>query len=256
MDNDLFWDAFRASIPPLNDVKENNEVYVYVPLSERSRTFRLALLYPGKASEPFRCSFFQVPFEAAPNYIAVSYTWGDPAKANTVWTDHGKIEVTRSLISVLRRLRDPKRFLIVWIDGICINQEDNDEKSRQVQLMREMYANATKTFIYLGEEADGSSQIPQIFEQIQIATGKAGFWQPGMTGFRTSGTISIWPANYQQFGLPQRNDPSWQVLRALFARPWFQRIVSKVMGRRVTRLRGYHVEFHPAYGNQLVYETC
>jgi hypothetical protein len=224
MDNELLWNALRALIPPLDAVNEKNQLPVYVPLNEHRHTFRLALLYPGKVPQAFRCSFFEVPFEAAPNYIAVSYTWGDSTKTSAIWTNYGCIKVTMSLDSVLRRLRHPKRFVVIWIDGICINQEDYEEKSRQVQLMREIYANATKTFIYLGEEADCSSQIPQIFERIQIATEKAGYWEPGMTGFRTSGAIKIWPTNYQQFGLPERNDPSWRALGALFARPWFQRI--------------------------------
>lgn len=55
-----------------------------------------------------------------------------------------KIQVTANLAAALRRIQ--QRYWEVnqiWVDAVCINQGDNEEKNTQVALMREIYKNAT-----------------------------------------------------------------------------------------------------------------
>ena len=54
----------------------------------------------------------------------------------------------------LRRLRDPAVSRILWIDAICINQSDKNEKSHQVAMMGEIYSSCQKAIVWLGEDLD------------------------------------------------------------------------------------------------------
>ena len=56
--------------------------------------------------------------------------------------------------------------MVVWADGICINQGDVHEKEAQVQLMGDIYSKAEKTIVWLGEEADGSNAVPGLLEHV------------------------------------------------------------------------------------------
>jgi hypothetical protein len=40
----------------------------------------------------------------------------------------------------------------LWIDAICINQADLDERKQQVQLMRDVYSGASRVVVWLREK--------------------------------------------------------------------------------------------------------
>jgi len=84
-------------------------------------------------------------------YIALSYVWGDQNDTRMVDIEGNKLEITASLESALRHLRDASRTMKVWADGICINQIDNEEKGVQIRLMGKIYGLARSTIIFLGE---------------------------------------------------------------------------------------------------------
>lgn len=103
--------------------------------------------------------------------------------------------MTKSLECALRYLRDEKRVLRVWADGICINQQDNDEKGRQVQQMGSVYEVAHHTMIFLGEcEAADEAVLTNI-----LSCYKRGVIYP-------------------------ERDEGIKALRQILARPWFYRI--------------------------------
>ena len=71
-----------------------------------------------------------------------------------------------NLYQALRRLRwfrDPR---LIWVDAICINQSDVDEKSQQIPLMGRIYRNAASVLVWLGEEAETSSAAFTLMENI------------------------------------------------------------------------------------------
>lgn len=84
------------------------------------------------------------------NYAALSYVWGDPTRTGEILLDDQQFGITKSLENALRDMRDPTRELLVWADGICINQEDIGERNAQVSMMGRIYSAATYTIIYLG----------------------------------------------------------------------------------------------------------
>lgn len=80
-----------------------------------------------------------------PSYHALSYVWGDPNPSHQILLDGKALKITKSLYVALRAIqRDAnEQSILVWADAICINQQDLEERSAQVVLMRETYHAAT-----------------------------------------------------------------------------------------------------------------
>lgn len=89
------------------------------------------------------------------SYTTLSYAWGDPKATKSIFVSDEELEIGANLFSALQNLRRQDRPIRLWADAICINQNDPDERSQQVQQMRAIYANASETVIYLGP-ADGT----------------------------------------------------------------------------------------------------
>ena len=96
-------------------------------------------------------NMFTFELEDAPNYHALSYTWGDPNDTEAIEIDGRPFQVTKNLLAALRRLRRIRDWEYIWIDAICINQADIDEKNHQLPLMADIYKNAKEVIIWLGE---------------------------------------------------------------------------------------------------------
>lgn len=104
-------------------------------------------------SEP-QCSFRVVSLDDAPDYTAVSYYWGDPTPASTIKFLNGESlpisQTIRTLFYALSKTESELR-LTMWIDALCINQEDMAERESQVLMMGNVFSSATKVFLWLGE---------------------------------------------------------------------------------------------------------
>ncbi|PMD15666.1 heterokaryon incompatibility, partial [Hyaloscypha hepaticicola] len=79
-----------------------------------------------------------------PTYEAISYTWGDATKVRIITIGGKKVEITANAFQVISRRASYWEPKLIWIDSVCINQKDLEERSRQVQLMRELYRNASR----------------------------------------------------------------------------------------------------------------
>ena len=64
--------------------------------------------------------------------------------------------ITTNLEAALRYLRDPEKEKAVWIDAICINQSDVEERNAQVHFMKKVYSKTMYVRVWLGEAADDS----------------------------------------------------------------------------------------------------
>lgn len=73
-----------------------------------------------------------------------------------------------SLYAALKRLRDRDRDRLLWIDQLCINQDDNKEKSVQVVLMTEIYENAQQTVVWLGEEDRDTEVLTEMVKELSV----------------------------------------------------------------------------------------
>jgi hypothetical protein len=65
------------------------------------------------------------------------------------------VSASINLASALQYIRDKEEEVVLWADAICINQEDLDERSKQVQfVMDEVYKDAEEVLVWLGEESE------------------------------------------------------------------------------------------------------
>ncbi|KFA51961.1 hypothetical protein S40293_09494 [Stachybotrys chartarum IBT 40293] len=92
-------------------------------------------------------------------YEALSYVWGSKEKPYSVSTDKGDLPVTTNLYMALKRLRDQSLARVIWVDAICIDQDNMEERNRQVQSMAKIYAQASRVIVWLGEVRVGYAQV-------------------------------------------------------------------------------------------------
>ena len=129
-------------------------------LDNETPHFRLLTLYPGILNDPIVCTLSSYPQVDHPPYEALSYVWGDPTTNQFCIQCNGhEVNVGHNLFLALLHLRGFESTpRTLWIDALCINQSDMTERSAQVQIMGDIYRDAAKTIVWLGE-ADEAAQI-------------------------------------------------------------------------------------------------
>ncbi len=132
----------------------------YKPLDKDRHEIRLVRLHPSKGMElPISCELFIRSLDKGPkpNFSALSYEWGSPfGDKESIFLNNIEVEIRPNLWSALKRLRQADEDVTIWIDALCINQEDHEEKKYLVNRMCNIYKNATVTFAWLGDERDDS----------------------------------------------------------------------------------------------------
>ena len=132
--------------------------YVYKPLESPSN-IRVLAVEPGSYGSDIRCSLREVQPGDGTIYTTISYVWGEPkfpCRVSCTSLDNvsGILCMTESLYAALQTIRQVDQPMTVWADGICINQDDLDERSQQVLLMRKLYLECLRLFAWLGEDGD------------------------------------------------------------------------------------------------------
>jgi hypothetical protein len=141
--------------------------YAYQPLSSMSTlSTRLVKLLPAEDLDDIQLVIECVELDNCASYEALSYCWGDSSVKTTVRCDGGSLHVTKNLKSALLYLRNSTEERLLWIDAVCINQEDLQERSQQVGIMRDIYRNASETIVWLGEETENSGLGIELCEKL------------------------------------------------------------------------------------------
>ncbi|KAB5513112.1 heterokaryon incompatibility protein-domain-containing protein [Coniochaeta sp. 2T2.1] len=124
----------------------------YSPLPA-GKSIRLLTLHPGQDGEPLQmCLSHHVLSDGGrDSFSALSYAWGDATDLQPVSCDGKTIGISKNLSACLKHIRLADAARILWIDVICINQEDLEERASQVGIMGEIYSKAEKVLIWLGE---------------------------------------------------------------------------------------------------------
>jgi hypothetical protein len=100
-----------------------------------------------------------------PTYESLSYVWGDIRHCVDIRIDGFNFPVTRNLYEALKHLVLEDAVRVVWVDAICINQNDLHERSHQVSQMRYIYQNAISVSAFLGNPYDGIELALQYLSQ-------------------------------------------------------------------------------------------
>ena len=177
-----------------------------------ARSIRLVRIHGSdRDSDDIYCTIETHPLDSHPPYAALSYTWGSQKSKKIIHCNNDSVLlVTQNLWRALRRLKPQlgdDRTL--WIDAICINQEDLRERSAQVQLMRDIFQSAERVLIWIGEEQDHSAGAFELARRLaQLSTTQA---QEASKDLASA-------------GLPPRGASEWKSLEALYHRKLFSRV--------------------------------
>ncbi|KAF2736034.1 hypothetical protein EJ04DRAFT_490540 [Polyplosphaeria fusca] len=140
--------------------------YQYTPLMERE--IRLVKILKATMST-IKCEIHRAWLDPPPDYTAISYAWGDAEGRTREYeresTQHS-IPVSVSLHGALGALRQRDRDVYVWVDALCIDQQNRDEQAQQVKLMTSIYRLATSVAIWLGPNEDESHLAMALLEEV------------------------------------------------------------------------------------------
>ena len=175
--------------------------YRYSPLPQGFDIRLLRLMPHEDGTAPIQCQLFDYSLQDSLQesgkrthpYDALSYAWGDSGKPQSISVGEYDLPVTKKLHEALLHLRYRSIERIMWIDAVCIDQENQQEKMKQIWLMGKIYAQANRVVVWLGEATVDSDRA---LEDIRVAGGE-----------ESTNSSNNQPAIF-----------------ALLGRPWFRRI--------------------------------
>jgi hypothetical protein len=168
--------------------------------SKSDTRIKLLKLFPGQHNDTLGGQLITREDE---KYEALSYYWGPRTEsppririlAKNEWSS---LPITQNLESALRHLRLEKHDRKLWIDALCIDQDNEVEKSEQIPIMGRIYSQATNVCVWLGPKSDTS---PLAFDLIRR-----------ILDLHTFDRL-----------VDERNTRDWAALSELMRRPWFSR---------------------------------
>ncbi|KAK7403523.1 hypothetical protein QQX98_010701 [Neonectria punicea] len=161
---------------------------------ERGYTRVLEIQPSRNLDSPISCKLLDIDAkDPSAEYDALSYTWGAPEFTETITLDgqHTKL-VTPTLHSALQRFRHSLNSRRLWVDAVCINQDDDVDKAAQIPLMGNIYRQAACVLVWLGAEAQQVTSLQELdiiarqksiswtteeIKIIQAVVGHAWFWR-------------------------------------------------------------------------------
>ena len=108
------------------------------------------------------------------SYEALSYAWGQHIFPELLHTHKGILKITENLALALRSLRFKDRVRYLWVDAVCINQNDSTEKSRQVAMMSIIYKSARRVICWLGLEDESISDTMETLKRLAASAPRYG----------------------------------------------------------------------------------
>jgi hypothetical protein len=133
--------------------------YSSLPLS--GSFIRLLDILPGDHETILECNLRVVSLRSQLSYKALSYAWIDESiglqgqKGESIICNRKFIIIPSNLHSALRTFRLTTSILTLWVDLLCINQQDTQERNQQVGMMRSIYSNSSDVLIWLGPNVAG-----------------------------------------------------------------------------------------------------
>ena len=145
-------DTDSLNAPPPIEISEKKANFEYDSLNYDQHDFRLLRLLRSRTG-PIECELDHVALRSktCPRYDALSYTWGSLELVETIKVNNKTLRVTDNLRNALCHLRSHDQDRVLWIDAICIDQTNAQERSSQVMKMGEIFRHAHKVVIWLGK---------------------------------------------------------------------------------------------------------
>ncbi|KAF2811268.1 uncharacterized protein BDZ99DRAFT_415778 [Mytilinidion resinicola] len=167
-----------------------------------------------------------------PRYEALSYTWDSKDNPEDAYVHYSsasspskgectliaEMQIRQNLASAMRHLRNPRKARVLWIDAVCINQEDEIERNEQVKRMANIYRLAERVVVWLGPQVDRSRLAIKTLDHIgaQLEYNK--------DNSRVVSPAAMEPTwFYHRSALPYGSN-TWRDVEKLIERAWFKRL--------------------------------
>lgn len=200
--------------------RKRPRVYEYQPVIGRG--FRLLILDPGQLDDALSASLIHASLDDLPRleYETISYAWGDANLRSRLQIDNAILDIPTSASAVLHQVRHKHKPRMLWIDAVCINQADVEERQQQVAYMRHIYTNSSINLIYLGQSDSQTAAalktvgtiLADLTSQVQSYSKLQGLL------YNSDGS----PATVG--GHSQASPYDNEALQSLYDRPWFSRL--------------------------------
>lgn len=149
-------------------------------------------------------------------YSALSYVWGKEKAEYAIVIEGLAFGVTLNLLTALKAIRKKDESVYVWIDAICIDQNDEKEQAAQVSTMDNVYGIAKEVIVYFGSNTHNSMLVVPFLlflrDKFVAIIDRHGGYLPTLA-----------KSDLTRNGLPGVDDPRWRALRSFYAREWFER---------------------------------
>ncbi|KAE8444215.1 hypothetical protein EG329_000812 [Mollisiaceae sp. DMI_Dod_QoI] len=195
----------------------------YSPL--KADELRLVALQPGEDDDIIECKIEHLTFEASREerqYKALSYMWGSPNEARSISIDSRTCYIRQNLWWALYFLRSKEEVIVLWIDALCINQANIEERNYQVRQMDRIYKDAKKVVIWVGcESPNDAKALPYIWEIYDKGDIPTRFYSPH--------SCINW--GISNIGWYKQHLHRWEEISKFCARPYWTRqwIIQEVM---------------------------
>ncbi|KAH6870814.1 heterokaryon incompatibility protein-domain-containing protein [Alternaria rosae] len=175
------------------------------------RAIRLLRIKSGTGEEGIQITLETFNLDSKTQFTALSYVWGDTTSPCEIICNGHTKSITRNLLGVLSQLQKQQFNCLLWVDAICINQRDEEEKSFQVAMMRDIYKRAAKVIFWLGQQ--------ELYDEDAINLMRS-FSQrfPHRLDLERHRLKTLEEMNLSSF------DRGWAGWASLFCRPWFGRV--------------------------------
>jgi len=227
-------------------LSSDGPLYTYEPLSKDFDQIRLLKLQPRCSSTQIEIEITHVPSSAPPAYEALSYVWGSSERTHNVTvktfsdllyevaahTSSVKkqqellqrvqprhLPISRNLFVALEHLRLPEEPRVLWIDAICINQDDAPERSQQVNKMGSIYSKARRVVLWLGEEADESTSALAIMRSLGEGIDAYVSVSPVHVKAQSGSLAETLETELSDPTIMAKLPSSWQAIKMLLERP-------------------------------------
>jgi Heterokaryon incompatibility protein (HET) len=115
---------------------------------------QIRLLKRVKNNSNLEFQLYVADVRQKPKYAALSYVWGSDLAKQPLIVNGVEFWPTQNLFDALERLKSDEEVEAIWVDAICINQQDIPERSREVWRMKDIYQNTYSVVVWLGHPSD------------------------------------------------------------------------------------------------------
>jgi len=175
------------------------------------RAIRLLRIKSGTSEEGIQITLETFDLDSKTQFTALSYVWGDATSPCEIICNGHTKSITRNLWGVLSQLQKQRFDCLLWVDAICINQKDDEEKSFQVAIMRDIYRRAAKVIFWLGQEEIYDGDAIKLMRSFSKR-------YPHRLDLERRRLETLEEMNLSSF------DRGWAGWASFFCRPWFRRV--------------------------------